>query len=302
MLFGVCGPPCLGRRPARYGRGRRRPCTPLQSRFPQVPRPAIRSQFCTVRQSPIRRAVGRLRNGGTTAAASGVMPKDSRGHAHDPMAREVDRLLAQLSRTGRPDPAPAPSSSTAARRRITRVASASAISPAERAGLWARLALGATLGGLMPQWPHPHGCGAPLAGYLAAVTMVMVAGVCGRRPCPGGSETPPHMSSPSSCCCGASGSRQSGCCRGRGMRRRGRAGSAPPPCFRPPDRPPDSGLPIPFANPARSCPRTLPAPPAVPVAVHSELPDLQSVRTENLGVLHCAPPVQGVPSVVPRPP
>ena len=93
------------------------------------------------------------------------------------MAREVDRLLAQLSRTGRPDPAPAPSSSTAARRRITRVASASTISPAERAGLWARLALGATLGGLMPQWPHPHGCGAPLAGYLAAVTMVMVAGV-----------------------------------------------------------------------------------------------------------------------------
>jgi heme A synthase len=36
--------------------------------------------------------------------------------------------------------------------------------------------LGLVLGGLMTQWPYPHGCGLPLLGYLGAVAMVMVTG------------------------------------------------------------------------------------------------------------------------------
>jgi hypothetical protein len=32
------------------------------------------------------------------------------------------------------------------------------------------------LGGMMTQWPYPHGCGLPLAEYLGAVAMVLVAG------------------------------------------------------------------------------------------------------------------------------
>jgi hypothetical protein len=37
--------------------------------------------------------------------------------------------------------------------------------------------LGTVLGGMMTQWPYPHGCGLPLAEYLGAIAMVMVAGV-----------------------------------------------------------------------------------------------------------------------------
>ena len=92
------------------------------------------------------------------------------------MAREVYRLLAQLARTGHPDPDTAPLTSSAPRRRIARVGSAPAISTGERAGLWARLALGLVLGALMLQWPYSRGCGIPLAGYLAAAAMVPVAG------------------------------------------------------------------------------------------------------------------------------
>jgi heme A synthase len=39
------------------------------------------------------------------------------------------------------------------------------------------VALGATLGGLMTQWPYPHACGWHLTGYLGAVTGVLVAGI-----------------------------------------------------------------------------------------------------------------------------
>jgi hypothetical protein len=90
------------------------------------------------------------------------------------MAREVDRLVAQLERTGRPEPTRR--SGSGPQRRVTRVSSSSTPSRTERAGLWARVALGAMLGALMTQWPYPHDCGAPLAGYLAAVGMVVVAG------------------------------------------------------------------------------------------------------------------------------
>jgi hypothetical protein len=51
------------------------------------------------------------------------------------------------------------------------------VSRTQAAGLWARLALAATLGGLMTQWPYPHGCGWPLAGYLGAAMIVVLAGI-----------------------------------------------------------------------------------------------------------------------------
>lgn len=105
------------------------------------------------------------------------------------MGREVERLLAQLGSIGRPAAAPptaaaAPSASAVSaprsgpQRRITRVGSATpAVSRGTTIGLWARVALGATLGGLITQWPYPHGCGWPLAGYLGGVAMVVLAGV-----------------------------------------------------------------------------------------------------------------------------
>ena len=93
------------------------------------------------------------------------------------MAREVDRLLAQLERTGRPDREPAPRPRSGPQRRITRVASGRLPSRAERAAPWARLALGVALGVAITQWPYPHGCGAGLAGYFGSVSMVVIAGV-----------------------------------------------------------------------------------------------------------------------------
>jgi hypothetical protein len=97
------------------------------------------------------------------------------------MAREVDRLLAGLANLGaqsdrddRPrdrSPTPVPRRSAP---RVTRPAD-----PATRrdlVALWARVALGIALGGMMTQWPYAHGCGLPLVEYLGAVAMVMVAG------------------------------------------------------------------------------------------------------------------------------
>jgi hypothetical protein len=92
------------------------------------------------------------------------------------MGREVDRLLAQLASSSRP--ASAPASRSGPQRGITRVFSSTpAPSRTDSIGLWARVALGAILGGLITQWPYPHACGWPLAGYLGAVGMVVLAGV-----------------------------------------------------------------------------------------------------------------------------
>ena len=95
------------------------------------------------------------------------------------MARDVDRLLAQLASTGRPAVDPPARSSSGPQRRITRVSSATTGPRGDRIGLWARVALGVSLGGLITQWPYLHSCGLPLAGYLGAVAMVMVAGAWG---------------------------------------------------------------------------------------------------------------------------
>lgn len=99
------------------------------------------------------------------------------------MAREVDRLLAQLadvgSQRGRSQESSgiAPTPRPVAKRGHPRVApSTDATTRRDVAALWSRVLLGAALGGLMTQWPYPHACGRPLLGYLAAVGAVMLTG------------------------------------------------------------------------------------------------------------------------------
>jgi hypothetical protein len=111
------------------------------------------------------------------------MPNSPRGPHPDPMAREVDRLLAHLADVGRPpgrDHGPrgrasAPHSST--HPRLPRVApSADAPTRGDLVALWARVLLGVVFGGLMTQWPYRYGCGLSLLGYLGAVATVLLAG------------------------------------------------------------------------------------------------------------------------------
>ena len=99
------------------------------------------------------------------------------------MAREVDRLLAGLASLGtQPDRdarplRTAPTPATAARRSAPRMArSTDDTTRRDHIALWARLLLAMVLGGMMTQWPYPHGCGLPLAEYLGAIAMVIVAG------------------------------------------------------------------------------------------------------------------------------
>jgi len=110
------------------------------------------------------------------------MPKPPHSKS-DPMSREVDRLLAGLARPGTPaEPDPRPRSTTPARgvpaaRRAPRAARGTeALSRGELTALWARIVLGVLLGGMMTQWPYPHGCGWPLGEYLGAVAVVVLAG------------------------------------------------------------------------------------------------------------------------------
>ena len=115
------------------------------------------------------------------------MPNTPRGPRPDPMAREVDRLLANLSHAsltsrpeaGPPDSAPAgtPAPNPGTRRRPARTARArNAPTRADAIALWGRLLLGVSLGVAMTQWPYTHGCGAPLFGYMGAVAVVLLAG------------------------------------------------------------------------------------------------------------------------------
>ena len=106
-------------------------------------------------------------------------PSDQRP---DPLAREVDRLLAGLSTLGArssgehrpPDTAPTPG--RAPSRNTPRPTKPAASTRRDRAALWGRVVLGILFAGAMTQWPYPHACDLPLLGYLGAVAMVMVAG------------------------------------------------------------------------------------------------------------------------------
>lgn len=103
------------------------------------------------------------------------MPKPpSSGREPDPMARVVDRLLAQLP--GLQDATqPAPPVFRSSTGEI-RVASGRYVEPPTLIGLWGRVALGLTLGVMMTAWPYYRECGLPLFGYLSALVAVVVAG------------------------------------------------------------------------------------------------------------------------------
>jgi hypothetical protein len=113
------------------------------------------------------------------------MPKPQDSSKPDPLAREVDRLLASLAGVGaktgsdpgsrpqasvpKPRAAPRPSTPPSARRRTDSTRR-------DLAALWARVALGVVLGIMITQWPYAHACGLGLLPYLGAVAMVMVTG------------------------------------------------------------------------------------------------------------------------------
>ena len=112
------------------------------------------------------------------------MPNTPRGSRPDPMSREVNRLLANLSglgsRPSRAEPArPQASSSWAAAQPsitvgVARAPGRPAVS--EHVALWARVLLGFALAAAMTQWPYPHACDLPLLGYLGAVAAVLLTG------------------------------------------------------------------------------------------------------------------------------
>lgn len=109
------------------------------------------------------------------------MPKPSDTPRPDPLAREVDRLLAGIAFRGpQPDDRPprtdAPRPTPAARRASRPRPRTEAATRGELAALWARVGLGVLFGGMITQWPYVHGCGMPLLEYFGAVTMVIVAG------------------------------------------------------------------------------------------------------------------------------
>lgn len=110
------------------------------------------------------------------------MPKSPLNPKRDPMAREVDRLLAGLATRGarssgdHPAPGRAPSSGRVTSRSGSRPAHPAAATRGDRVALWSRAVLGIVFGGVMTQWPYRHQCDLPLLGYLGAVAMVLVAG------------------------------------------------------------------------------------------------------------------------------
>jgi len=109
------------------------------------------------------------------------MPKPPGSAGPDPMAREVDRLLAGLAgRSARSEDQPARDDArrpaSAPRRGPRPKPRTETITGGELAALWARVGLGVLLGGMITQWPYLHACGLPLLEYFGAVTMVVVAG------------------------------------------------------------------------------------------------------------------------------
>ena len=110
------------------------------------------------------------------------MPKYPPGSKPDPMAREVDRLLARLENSGPRaahdhDPSRGNGRARPTTPRKPRMVVLSAHGPPRRqlVALWAELLLAIALGGAITQWPYSHRCDLPLLGYFGAVALITVA-------------------------------------------------------------------------------------------------------------------------------
>jgi hypothetical protein len=106
------------------------------------------------------------------------MPKPQPQPTPDPMAGVVDRLLAQLPGL---QSHPEPVRPLSPRVPLHTVSVGTALrEPAsghrQVIGMWLRLLLGLSVAVMMGWWPYSRACGLPLAGYLAAVTTVIMGG------------------------------------------------------------------------------------------------------------------------------
>jgi hypothetical protein len=97
---------------------------------------------------------------------------------------KVDKQLASLSDEallGNATPAPVAKGQRDVARAPARGAAVDVAAPAPKStssfGVYARLALAVTVAGAMMIWPYPAKCGLGLAGYLAAVGVVVAGGL-----------------------------------------------------------------------------------------------------------------------------
>ena len=96
------------------------------------------------------------------------MPDTPHKPQADPMAQEVDRLLAKLESSG-------PRAATTE----TIAGNPSPVIPLQprlAPVIWGRVVLALLLGAGMLLWPYPHRCGWLLSGYVAAVGVVLLSG------------------------------------------------------------------------------------------------------------------------------
>lgn len=95
---------------------------------------------------------------------------------------KVDKQLASLSDDALLGPAPAPSGKAGAPSAKRGAAPAATSAPAAARptsswGVYTRLTLSVAVGVAMVLWPYPARCGIGLAGYLAAVGVVLSSGI-----------------------------------------------------------------------------------------------------------------------------
>jgi hypothetical protein len=103
------------------------------------------------------------------------MPKPTPGPTPDPMAGVVDRLLAQLpGLQGQVAPARMPLRPGVP---VMVVGGGRSNIETKPLGLWVRVLLGLILAVTMGWWPYSRDCGLPLVSYLAAVSVVLLAGL-----------------------------------------------------------------------------------------------------------------------------
>jgi hypothetical protein len=106
------------------------------------------------------------------------MPKPPPQSSPDPMAGVVDRLLAQLpGLQGQAEPPRSPSVRVPLHTvSVGTALREPAVAQRQVIGMWLRVLLGLSVAVMMGWWPYPRACGLPLAGYLGAVTTVIMGG------------------------------------------------------------------------------------------------------------------------------